>query len=193
MGVERTTSEGWRHDGRAMDALTRRGFLIIAASLAGGWTALGRALPAWAEAAPHADLGVEAERITPDHPASILQIVDDRLAPDPMPIDLVNADVIRLDGDAGALWHRVLCPLLDRVDRADRATSQRRVIHIHGFTSHADWFVLSTLAAAYPVTTQSSMPGPCASERSTALRDARRVSVPDTVAWQIKFGSVRND
>lgn len=165
--------------------LTRRGFLIATASITGlsaaagaGW--LGAAFAdsltpgtrAPARAAPRGR-SLDSSRLDPariDDAGRALLVVDERF------VDLQSsrihtlaghlgesdgARVVHIDGDAGVLWHRTLQPLI----APDADAPARRIASIDGWTSHADWFVLSTLAARYGI--------------------ASRAVDGDTVAWHI--------
>lgn len=156
--------------------ITRRGFLIASASLAGGRVLAG--------------LGADrlvGDRLVDDRlvggSSKALHIVDARLAvvhSGESTASNVQAPVLRLDGDVGELWQRIVRPLI--AVRASRDTRERTT-YIEGLTSYADGFVLSTLCAeygfAYGSSTHASIPP------SLSLTQANAPF--DPVQWRLEF------
>ena len=84
--------------------------------------------------------------------------------------------LVPLEGDPGALWYREILPML-------APGGPRHASAIRGWTSHADFFVLSTLAASIGLSISSE---PCTSIPERSARFPLVMGVPQgprEVAW----------
>ncbi|RKP55722.1 hypothetical protein [Pararobbsia silviterrae] len=160
--------------------LSRRSFLIAMSSLAGSGAAAsfdGRVFLSHERTA-----GTRVDRL------QVVDVVDARHVVDAQHVDdtlhIVDArwirngrvraprPLVRLDGDAGELWHRVLRPSIERHATRDDA---RRLVAIEGWTSHADAFVLTTLGSAHGIA------------YGITHGIANRVAHDDMIEWRIEL------
>jgi hypothetical protein len=146
--------------------IARRAFLVVTGTSIGGW-AIGSsvfAMPALSSTPSIRPTSTPSVATTTTVRADAIEPQPDESLPDDEPtlaiFDPARAAgqrfaddatqrghiVLPLEGDAGIFWYRTVLPSLARSSDIGRPPA------LHGLTSHADFFILSTLAASAGMT-----------------------------------------